>query len=197
MSCQKDFHKTSKKVFCFVIFAQNETFLNPTFSPPRVLWLQRPLPMATTEGRPVRVQRGRRNSRACEPWAPLMTWRVYGTNPTGGCGSSWLRSGVSTFSFSLFSTNITFGFPHPVFSSWRIRLIYDMLPSVFWKKKKNEEKKKHCQKTILFLIVRAEHARISFPLPSSPDFYFWQVFLSAFVVYFCWLCFYVFTVLML
>ncbi len=98
-------------------------------------------------------------------------------------------SWVSTFSFSLFSTNITFCFPHPVFSSWRIRLIYDMLPSVFWKKK-NEEKKPQCQNNTVWLYVR-KHAR-NFV---SPDFYFDKF--SAFVMYFCCLCFYVFTVLML
>ncbi len=158
MCCQKDFHK----------------YLS--LPPPRVLWLQRPLPMATTERRPIRVQRGRRNSRACEPWAPLTTWL------DGGCGPSW----VSTFSFSLFSTNITFCFPHPVFSSWRIRLIYDMLPSVFWKKK-NEEKKPPVSKQYC-LIVRAE-TRKEFRFPG---FLFWQVFCICYVflltVFLCFYC---------
>lgn len=159
----------------FVLSFLLKRFLNPSLPPPRVLWLQRPLPMATTERRPIRVQRGRRNSSACEP-----TWRAYGTNPTGGCGPSWLRAGVYTFSFSLFSTNITFCFPHPVFSSWRIRLIYDMLPSVFWKKK-NEEKTPSV-KTILFDCTCGNTQGISF----------WQVFCICYVflltVFLCFYC---------
>lgn len=97
---------------------------------------------------------GWRNSRACEPRALLTTWRAYGTNPTGGCAPSWLHSGVSIFSFSPFSTNITFCFPHPVFSSWRILFISDscmVCCRLSFERKKKWRKKKN---NIVWLYMR-------------------------------------------
>lgn len=124
-------------------------------------------------GRPIRVQNGRWNSRACEPWAPLMTWRAFGTNPIGVRGPSWLRSGVSTFSFSLFSTNITFSF-----SSSRIFFLSHLWYAAVCLLKEKKWRKKHCQNNIVWLYAR-KHAR-NFV---SPDFYFDKFFCISYVFF--------------